>query len=90
MQENVDKAMERIAASRPTKPDNYGVPNEDSDDTSMQKHIVSFDAFDTTSRLWSYYRFSKNLFKGMVLDGHMNMYTTFGWFASCTCMIGWY
>ena len=31
----------------------YGVPNEDSDDTSMQKHIVSFDAFGTTSRLWS-------------------------------------
>ena len=56
MQANVDKAMERIAASRPTKLDEHGVLNEDLDDTSMQKHskgIVSFDAFDTTSRLWS-------------------------------------
>ena len=65
IQANVDKAMERIAASRPTKLDNYGVPNEDSDDTSMQKHIVSFDAFGTTSRLWSILQVFKEPFQRM-------------------------
>ena len=53
IQTNVDKAMERIAASRHTKLDTHGMPNED---TYMQKRIkciVSFDTFDTTSRLWS-------------------------------------